>query len=336
MVRTSMKDVAKRAGVAPSTVSNIINKRGSVKPDTLKRVNAAIEELDYKINPIARNLRSGRSNIIGFLVANLTDNFYIEIGKYIERIVQPKGYRLFYIDSDDSKEKEISSLEMGIENNFAGFIISAVNDNWNNLSSLIQDTPVVFIDRKPLLIRRDVVLSNNMIGCFELTNQLISWGAKNLVFLGFNRDSTIEERRIGFEDALEQNNFPYTPEKCIFKYDTYTPTKKFLTDDSWFTLLDTLIMQKDVDGIICSSGILGYIVYKYCKKHFLVPQKDLYFGTFDKSSWMDLVNDKIAVSVQNQKQIGQKATEFLLARLENEKIPYYDTVVDTKLEIFNV
>lgn len=329
--KISMKDVANRAGVSTATVSHVINNSCSVKENTKYLVNQAIKELNYRVNPTARKLRSGQSKMIGYLVSNLTHYFYHEIGAAIEEVLVKNGYEILYINSHEDPEKEIKQLELCRLEDLAGIIVIPVNLNWNDIAPLVSSIPLVFIDRKPTNIRRDTVLITNTLGSFNLTNELIKRGAKKIAFISSKFDNTFKMRVDGFKDALEQNNIEID-EDCIIYGNTRPQVYSQLAlDPEWSQIIDYVINEKKVDCIISGNDLCAFGAITYFNNHNIVLQKDILFGTFDNAFWMSNINQEIVAVEQNTKAIGEKAASLLLSRINGDTFVYSDYLIDTKI-----
>ncbi len=331
----SMKDVANLAGVSTATVSHVINDSCNVKEDTKEKVKKAINQLNYKVNPTARRLRTGHSKIVGFVVSNLAHYFYQEIGAKIEEVLNNNGYELFYINSHEDKEKEIQQIQLCKSEDFAGVIVVPVNEDWRQIKDILGNTPTVFIDRKPKHIRRDVVLITNAQSSFNLTNELITRGAKKLAFISPLLDTTMQLRLDGFKDAIMQHNLPLDEDCVIFtnhKPKIYTE----LADDlEWEKVLDFVINEKKVDCIVSGNALFAFSAISYFKKKNIKLQKDLLFGTFDNAFWMKNIEEELVVIEQNTSAMGEKAASILLSRLNGETFVYDDHCIDTKLLTLN-
>jgi len=331
----SMKDVAILAGVSTATVSHVINNTCNVNDKTKMKVTKAIKELNYKVNPTARRLRTGNSKIIGFVVSNLAHYFYQEIGAKIEEILNKNGYELFYINSHEDPEKEKQQLELCKLEDFAGVIVVPVNNDWSNLKDIYDSKPIVFIDRKPKNVRRDVVLITNTQSSFNLTNYLISKGAKKVAFISPQLDNTMQLRLDGFKDAMIQNNLSIDEDCIIFTKHKPKTYADLAQDEEWNRILDYVINEKKIDCIISGNALFAFGAISYFKKNNIKLQKDLLFGTFDNAFWMMNLDQEIVVIEQNTKAIGEKAASILLKRLNGEAFIYDDYCIDTKLLTLN-
>lgn len=332
---TSMKDVANLAGVSTATVSNVINNTCKVNDATRTKVEEAIKQLSYRVNPTARKLRTGNSKIIGFVVSNLAHYFYQEIGEKIEEILNANGYELFYINSHEDPEKEKRQLDLCKLEDFAGIIVVPVNNDWSKMTHLFDTSPIVFIDRRPLNIRRDVVLITNAQSCFNLTNRMIERGAKKVAFIATQLDSTMKLRLEGFKDAMIQNNLEIDEDCIIFSNNTPKVFGEKESTKKWFEILDYVINEKHVDCIVSGNAIFAFAAISYFRKYNIDIQKDLLFGTFDKAFWMDNLDEELVLIEQDTSAMGEKAANILLNRIKGETFVYDEYCIETKLTTLN-
>ncbi|MBK5201959.1 MAG: LacI family DNA-binding transcriptional regulator [Spirochaetaceae bacterium] len=331
----SMKDVAKLAEVSTATVSNVINETCKVNEKTKTKVNEAIKALNYTVNSTARRLRTGQSKIVGFVVSNLAHYFYQEIGSIIEEVLNKNGYELFYINSHEDPIKEAQQLDLCNLEDFAGIIVVPVNNDWKKLESKLINMPVVFIDRKPINIRRDVVLITNTKSSFNLTNILIHKGAKKIAFVAPKLDNTMQLRLDGFKDAILQNGLSVDEDCIIFGHNKPKTYGELVADNEWEGIFDYLIYEKKVDCIISGNALFAFGAVSYFRKKRIKLQQDILFGTFDNAFWMKNLDEEIIVVEQNTKAMGEKAANILLKRLNGESFIYDDYCIETKLLIIN-
>lgn len=333
--KVSMKDVAQKAGVSTATVSHVINNSTPVKEETKKLVIDAIDTLNYKVNPTARRLRSGQSKIIGFLVSNLSHYFYHEIGAAIEKVLSDNGYEVLYINSHEDSSKERMQLELCRLEDLAGIIVIPVNKDWKDYDSVINNIPLIFIDRKPLNVRRDTVLITNSISSFNLTNELIKRGATKLAFISSKSDSTFMMRVDGYKDALEQNGIEIDDECIIFGSKRPKVYSELANDPEMKEIIDFLLDEKHVDCIISGNDLCAFGAISYLNQRNIKIQKDILFGTFDNAFWMRNIQEEIIAVEQNTKALGEKAANLLLDRINQKTFVYDEHLIDTKLVSIN-
>ena len=200
LMGASMKDVARLANVSTATVSHVINKTRNVNPETREKVLKAISDLKYNVNPVARNLRSGSSKMIGYVVSNLANYFFMDIAVSIDEALSEHGYHLIYINSNEDSDKERDNIDRLLMQNVDGLIIAPVGHDCTYMRDLIGDRcPCVFFDRKPFGYDRDVVMSTNFEGASDATECLIQKGYKRIGFVSSRLDDTMQERIEGIK-----------------------------------------------------------------------------------------------------------------------------------------
>ena len=107
----TLKDVAKKAGVTPATVSMALNGKGSISDATRKRIEKIVKELGYYPSATAKALRTNRSKTLGIIVGSLRNEFFMDIIYAVEEYASKKGYIIFVCDAERSSEKVVSSLK---------------------------------------------------------------------------------------------------------------------------------------------------------------------------------------------------------------------------------
>ena len=122
-----LTDVAKLAGVSPTTVSRVINNKGYLSEKTKAKVHAAMRELGYKPNNLARGLQGKSSKLIGLIFPKISNIFYAEIIEHLENILFHQGYKVIICNSQNESDKERDYLEMLAANQVDGIISSSHN-----------------------------------------------------------------------------------------------------------------------------------------------------------------------------------------------------------------
>jgi LacI family transcriptional regulator len=143
--------------------------------------------LGYKANPIARNLSSGESRLIGYVVSNIACYFYIDMATGIEKTINSQNYQLLLMDSKDSKRREMQHIESLLLRGVDGIIIAPTTTDYGFLNGLLPEGfPVVFLDRQPLNYQADYVLLNNSLASFEATRYLINKGYTRIAYITYH------------------------------------------------------------------------------------------------------------------------------------------------------
>ncbi|MGG4146247.1 LacI family DNA-binding transcriptional regulator [Paenibacillus algorifonticola] len=241
---SSIKDVAILAGVAVGTVSRVINKSGAVKPATRRKVEEAIQELNYVPNEIARNFKMRKSKMVALMLPSIWHPFFSELAYYIEDELDLGGYKLMLCNSGGKPEKELYYLEMLQQNKVAGIVGITYNDIENNVSN---DIPIVSIDRH-FNKKITCVTSDNYEGGRLALRELVKAGARKPAFIGSVTSvySETMNRREGFIQEAKTMGVEYVV------YEKPDPVED---DDAYF---DELLKEHhDVDGIFAITDIFA-------------------------------------------------------------------------------
>ncbi|HWT98317.1 MAG TPA: LacI family DNA-binding transcriptional regulator [Terriglobales bacterium] len=177
----TMTDVAKRAGVSPATVSNVLAGRKAVDPDLVARVRQAAAELDYQIDRAASHLRGGKSRVIGILVPSLENTFFTSLIAAVERQLQEEGYDILVASANDDEGVERRRLAALLSWRPAGIIIVPAHDSFPNRDLLdAAALPYVVLDRVGTDLQADVVAIDNVQAGRDAATHLINLGHRDI------------------------------------------------------------------------------------------------------------------------------------------------------------
>lgn len=246
-----MTDVARRAGVSAMTVSNVINGRSQrVSEPTKRRVLATIAELGYQVNMTARNLRMGRTGVVGLAVPGFEPGYYAELAERLADRLDGHGLRLAVERTGASRTAELDALTSARLSSYDGFVLSVVAGDAADLERLSVDTPVVLIGERAVPARFDHVLMDNVAGARLATEFLLRSGARRIALLG--GESGVEEsmphlRTRGYQEAHAAAGLAVSDELIVHSEfaarDGYTATRglvdRGIEFDAVFALTDS-------------------------------------------------------------------------------------------------
>ncbi|HRE98137.1 MAG TPA: LacI family DNA-binding transcriptional regulator, partial [Flavobacteriales bacterium] len=185
MKKITLEDIAKSLGVSKTLVSLILNnkaKEHGISPDTVDRVLKKVKEMNYMPNQAARGLRTGKTNLIGLIVADISNPFYARISRAIEDLAWKKDYHLMVCSSDEDPEKEAQLVRILREKmQVEGLIISPTTDNVEVFRDLKKiEFPFVLIDRNYPKFSCNSVVVDNIRSSQSAVKHLIDSGAKRV------------------------------------------------------------------------------------------------------------------------------------------------------------
>ncbi|MDR2072171.1 MAG: LacI family transcriptional regulator [Spirochaetaceae bacterium] len=322
----TVKEVAALAGVSLATVSHVINKTRYVSEETIAKVENAIKILDYKANPIARNLSSGESRLIGYVVSNIECYFYLDMATGIEKTINEEGYQLLLMDSKDSKQREMLNIETLIRRGVDGIIIAPTTTEYGFLNELLPDGfPVVFLDRQPLHYTADYVLLNNTQASFEATSYLIRKGYTRIAYITYHYgeneiDDTTGERITGFKEAHRDAGIPLD-NGLIQTVPGASYTRRGLMEGEAYSSMKRML-DKQVQAVICGNGFAAAGVVNCLNETGIHIPQDMALITYDDDLWMSMTRPKLSSIIQPAEAMGSRAAERILKRLRGGGTPF--------------
>ncbi len=329
----SMKDVARMAGVSTATVSHVINGTRPTAPETRDRVRKAITALNYNVNSVARNLRSGSSRIIGYVASNLANYFFMDIAMVLDRILSSQGYHLIYINSNEDPDKERENIQSLIMQNVDGLIIAPVREDCQYMKEIIGDRcPAVFFDRKPLHYSRDCIMVTNREGAFLGTEHLIKAGFRRIGFICSRMDGTMEERIEGYREALKRNGL--TPDGGLIKTGSGVP--RSMDDEKRGESYENariLIEEAGVDALFAGNAMAVLGSYSFMNDRGIEIPGEMGLLSFDDPFWLTMSRPKISAVYQDKESIGKSVAETLLERIAGSDRPYKTLRIPTGIVI---
>ncbi|GGD59422.1 LacI family DNA-binding transcriptional regulator [Paenibacillus nasutitermitis] len=212
---STIKDIARHAGVSVATVSYVLNNTRYVSPDKKERVIAAIQELNYVPNAAARGLRARESRTIGLIVSDISNPFYPDLAKACEDVAQRHGYAVHMINTNDEPERMRQAVSQAREGKIDGLIVTtALEADRELLESLLdRGFPVVLAHRRLEGLGADLIESDNFGGGKIAARHMLALGHRRIAFLSGVEGSPISEWRVaGYRQAMREAGIDVRPE----------------------------------------------------------------------------------------------------------------------------
>lgn len=328
--KTSLKDIANQVGVSTALVSYVLNNRereARVNPDTAERIREAAKRLNYQPNQVAKSLRSGKSQAIGLIVADISNPFFGHLARTIEDESNKKGYTVIFGSSDENPENSQRLMDTLINRQIDGFIIAPAEGTEMQLKYLNDaNIPFVLIDRYFENLNASYVVSDNYKATYEATDQLVKSGHKNIGFVRYKyKLQHTEDRFHGYVQALKDNGLKNL--KSLVCEVDYNDEEDF---EQQFEKL--VRATKKVDAVLFSTNTLSIMGLKVLLRLDVKVPDDIAVFCFDESESYDLFYCPISYVRQPLEEIGKRAVEILLKQLSGkEKNRIHQEVVPTNL-----
>jgi LacI family transcriptional regulator len=211
----TMKDVARLAGVSIATVSATVNGTAFVSPELRARVTEAIHQLGYAPDGVARSLKKGRTQLIGLIVADITNAFFTALTHVIEAALQDAGYSVLLCDTDEDFEKERHYLRILQTHRVDGVILAptGAGDAYQSLKALSERLPLVQVDRALPDLGLDAATVDSYAGAHEATSHLLDLGHRKVATIaGPHHLGPARDRLNGFRAALAARGIAVRPD----------------------------------------------------------------------------------------------------------------------------
>jgi LacI family transcriptional regulator len=202
---TTMRDVARVAGVSAKTVSRVFNEDPHVTEETRERVRWAMQKLNYVPNLLARSFRAGADPAVGLAVPDIDDPFFAQITSSIEIDLVGRGMAVVVSSLGQAAERERSALEALLRRQISGLIVACASADQAYLAPWQDRTPMVFVDRPPKGLSGVYVIEDDLAGAREAVTHLASHGHRRVAFLGISTPITTVLRRLkGYKSAVAE------------------------------------------------------------------------------------------------------------------------------------
>ena len=209
---TTMRDVARVAGVSAKTVSRVFNDDPHVTEETRERVRWAMQKLNYVPNLLARSFRAGADAAVGLAVPDLADPFFATMTSSIELDLMRRGMAVV-VTSLHPGADERTALELLLRRQMSGLIVVSVSADQSYLAPWQERTPMVFVDRAPRGLSGVYVIEDDLGGAREAVTHLASHGHQRIAFFGVSTPVATTRRRLkGYRSAVAENGLSDGPD----------------------------------------------------------------------------------------------------------------------------
>lgn len=318
----SIKDVAKRAGVGVGTVSRAMNGTGYVSVDTKKKIDKAVEELNYTPNELARNLFRKRTGIIGVVIPDLEHPFFSNITKHIEMELYKHGYKTMVCNTVEISDREKDYLNM-LERNIVDGIITGAHS--------LEDEEYIKIKKPIVSLDRDfgsnipLIHSDHVMGGRMAAELLLKCGCKRIGQIkGYTKVHTpSNNRHVEFERIMNENGIKiHTLETAWnkFSYDNYREVSEAFMNEF-----------KDLDGVFLAD-ISAVLCMNIARERGIKIPDELQIIGYDAMEITRLASPTVTAIKQDTKKLAKLCVNTVLKLINGDNDIEYHQVIDVKLQ----
>ncbi|QQE80560.1 LacI family DNA-binding transcriptional regulator [Alicyclobacillus sp. SO9] len=325
----TLKDVARAAGVSTATVSRALGGTGYVSDEVKHRVMAAVKDLNYQMNGIARSLRNAKTNTIGVLVPDISNPYFMEIIRSFEEDVSSSNYNILVASSAETPEKEQKLVEVFVEKRVDAIVLATCQEDVSRSVAACQQggVPVLLIDRSAANIDVDTVVEESVSSTYEIVKYLISLGHRKISMInGSAPISTISERERGFRQALEDFKVPLVPE--------YIQHGEFTQESGYYLGNRLLTLSDPPTAIFCSNNFITVGLMVAANNLKVRIPEDVSVVSFGELLLPELIQPRVTAVIQDPEKVGKIASRILLHRIEDKSLTATErTVLSTYIRL---
>lgn len=305
----TIRDVARQAGVAPITVSRVINHAAGVNAATRERVQQVIDELNYVPNTLAKSLRSRQSQLLALMLSDITNPFWTTVARGVEDAASEHGFHVILCNTDEDPAKEATYLNLLLQRRVDGIIIAPATNDPQRLTALKrQQTACVLIDRRVDGFKADMVYGDSGEGARLLMEHLIALGHRAIALI--NGPATISpacDRAAGYRAALTAQGLP-VDDNLILSGD-------FKQSSGYQLARQLLAREPRPTAIFAANNFIAVGVLQALSEAGVRLPDDMSLVCIDDVPHASAVDPFLTVAAQPAYEMGATAARLLMERL---------------------
>lgn len=312
-MKVTIKDVAREANVAPSTVSRVLSNSPKISEETKIKVNKAIEKLNYKPNAIARSLVSNKTKILGVVLPNEADDlfknpFFVEAMRGMSISAEENGYHIMYAFSKNDEDELKIIKEFATNNLLEGLCLLSVREEDKTIKYLKDiNFPFVVIGRPD----EEGVLwvdNDNFEAMFNIVRDFIKNNQKDIAFIGGKKNWNVSKDRLnGFKEAFKVNGLNYDKNMVIEGED--------FTEECGYSAMKEIIKNGIPKIVVTTDDFLAFGANRFLNEQGIKGVKVIGFNNTPMTKYQ---NPPISSIDINARELGYEATKLLIEYLSNK------------------
>jgi LacI family transcriptional regulator len=328
--QVTIKDIARKLNIAPSTVSRALKDHPDISDATKKAVMEVAKEMDYQPNTVALSLRKSKTFTLGVIVPEIVHFFFSSIISGIEDVAYAEGYHVMICQSNEDFDREVSSTNALLMSRVDGMLISMSKhtEDYDHFRTIQKrGIPIVFFDRVCKELDTSTVLAEDHHGAYEATEHLIKAGCRKIMHLEGPSGLLISKnRKQGYIDAMKDYNLT-VQDAWISKADNF--------EEGYKTLKEILIKGDKPDAVFTINDKTALGAMKAIKEHGLrIPTDIAIVGFSDDPNINVLIDPPLTSVAQPGYDMGTSAARLFFDHLSNkESLEITHEVLKTQLVI---
>lgn len=327
--RYSLKDIAKELNVSVTTVSFVLNGKGKEKKisnEVIKKIQDYVKKINFRPNQVAQSLRTGRTNILVFMVEDISNYFFSKIARIIEDIAYKEGYKVLFCSNENNDERSRELIRLFYERQVDGFIIIPSPGIKNEIQMLMDNkVPVVLFDRYFEDLDTNYVVIDNEKATREGTLHLVEQGYRQIAFISLKEGQVQMKGRLkGYQFAIQENNLKEFILKIPFSETSSENGKKMIQK--------FLKENPELDAVFFATNYLTQIGIEVLRENYPEKLQETGIITFDDNDFFRICSPSITAVSQPLKQIGKTLMKLMIDLIHRkENLAARHIILDAEL-----
>lgn len=322
---STIKDVARLAGVSYTTVSHVLNETRPVSEQARERVLRAVEELAYVPSALARSLKSKVTGSIGLIIPNNTNPYFSELARGIEDTCYEAGYSVILCNSDDDPDKQRDYLQVLQTKRCDGLIIATLTQT--DLKPMGRlEIPTVLLDRAPKEMDTDLVSTDNVLGGQLAARHLLELKRRRVACIAGPLGLALSDERVdGLRATLRAGGGKLAAADLLHA--------DFSSSGGYHAAMQLLQRRDKPDAIFCCNDMMAIGVLRAAGELQIEVPGQLSVVGFDDIELAQFVHPPLTTVAQNTRRLGNLTAQFLLERIADPSLPARRETVAPQLHI---
>lgn len=308
----TIKDVARESGTSIATVSRVINGK-TVKEKNYIKITEAMNKLNFSVNLYARSLKTQKTMIVGIVIPDLADVYFMKVAKVIQENFYKRGYSVFLVDSNRNHQREMEQVKLLASKKVDGLIVTPVTNKGDYLKSYIDELPIVLLDQLVEDFETDAVVPDNITCIYEAVKYMIKNGHKRIGFIGGQPDLfTAKERLLGYQKAHQDMGVPIFEDLI---------GRRAYNEESGYEIMKTFWNknpdQRPTAVIATNYDLTKGAIIAVRENNINIP-KDLSFVGYDFEDLAILYTPQLSIIMEPMQSIGEKVVDVLCRKMNQE------------------
>jgi len=325
---STMKDVARLAGVSTSTVSHVINNNRFVSDGVREKVEQAIRHLNYAPSALARSLKINQTHTIGMLLTTSSNPFYAEVVRGVEESCYQRGYSLILCNTAGDEERMNRSLETLMQKRVDGLLMMCTESHLPSADILNRypSIPTVMMDWAPFEGRGDIIQDNALLGGELATQHLIDCGYTRIACIAGPQDKTPARMRLeGYRNAMTKSGLEILP--------GYVVNGDFEFQGGYNGMVELLALETPPEAVFTSNDAMAVGVYHALYQAGMrIPQQMAVMG-YDDIELARYLTPPLSTIHQPKDALGELAIDTLIHRLSDPDASQQTLVLTPELVV---